>query len=286
MSGMTRPAEARRAEILRRLTETGFVAAGELARDLRVSEMTIRRDLRTIAADGLGRRIRGGLGLPEGALTGSSWETGWGLPFEARSTERAETKRRLAGAAAGLLEELGGPVVALDAGTTVAPLAGLVPAGRTVVSHSVPVIVAGTRRDDLTLVALGGEYQAQTRSFGGTATRAALADLAVDVAVLSATAISAAGTWSTNSVDADTKRALADVAETVVVLADGSKLGRRAPVRALDLGRVDVLVTEAPVDPAVGAWLADAGVRTVAVDPDPALHPDPAAGAGVDPGRD
>src|SRR5690606_39952254 len=72
MSGMTRPAEARRAEILRRLTETGFVAAGELARDLRVSEMTIRRDLRTIAADGLGRRIRGGLGLPEGALTGSS----------------------------------------------------------------------------------------------------------------------------------------------------------------------------------------------------------------------
>jgi DeoR family fructose operon transcriptional repressor len=262
---MNRAAAERREEILRRLVASGFVGASDLARDLDVSEMTIRRDLLSMAGDGLGRRVRGGLGLPAGALAESGIELG--LPFEARSAERAETKRRLAEATATLLGELDGRLVALDAGTTIAPLAALLPAGRTVVSHSVPVITACSRRDDLELVGLGGDYQPQTRSFGGPATRAALDDLAIDLAVLSATAVSANGTWSTNSVDADTKRSLATAAETVVLVVDASKLDGRGPVRAVDLSKIDILVTESPVDPAAETWLGDAGIRIVAVEP-------------------
>ncbi len=262
---MNRAATERREAILRRLTATGFVAAADLARELRVSEMTIRRDLSSMAGAGLGRRVRGGLGLPAGALAGSGIELG--LPFETRSEERAGAKRRLAEAAAALLDELGDGLVALDAGTTIAPLAVLLPAGRTVVSHSVPVIIACDRRDDLDLIGLGGDYQPQTRSFGGPSTRAALVDLAIGVAVLSATAVSASGTWSTNSVDADTKRSLAAAADTVVLVVDASKLGGRGPVRAIDLSTIDIVVTESPVEPAAEDWLHDAGIRIVAVDP-------------------
>lgn len=262
---MNRAASERREEILRRLAASGFVGASDLARDLAVSEMTIRRDLLAMAGEGLGRRVRGGLGLPAGALAESGIELG--LPFEARSAEQAEAKRWLAEAAATLLGELGGGIIALDAGTTIAPLAALLPSGRTVVSHSVPVIIACSRRDDLELVGLGGDYQPQTRSFGGPSTRSALVDLAIDVAVLSATAVSAAGTWSTNSVDADTKRSLAAAADTVVLIVDASKLGGRGPVRAIDLSKIDIVITEAPVDRAAEAWLIDAGVRIIAVDP-------------------
>lgn len=265
MRGMNRAASERREEILRRLAASGFVGASDLARDLDVSEMTIRRDLLSMAGEGLGRRVRGGLGLPAGALAESGIELG--LPFEARSAERAETKRRLAEATATLLDELGGRLIALDAGTTIAPLAALLPPGRTVVSHSVPVITACSRRDDLELIGLGGDYQRQTRSFGGAATRAALAELAIDVAVLSATAISPAGTWSTNSIDAETKRDLATAADTVVLVVDGSKLTGRGPVRALALSKIDILVTEAPVAPVAEGWLAEAGIRIVTVDP-------------------
>jgi DeoR family fructose operon transcriptional repressor len=136
-------------------------------------------------------------------------------------------------------------VVALDAGTTVAALAALLPGGRTVVSHSVPVINACIGRDDLDLIALGGAYQPATRSFTGPITRAGLADLAVDVAVLSATAAGPAGVYSANASDADTKRMMAAIAGRVVLLLDHGKLGARAPMRFLDLAAVDTLVIDA-----------------------------------------
>lgn len=83
--------------------------------------------------------------------------------------------------------------MALDAGTTVAALADLLPGGPTVVTHSVPVIQTCTERGDVELIALAGAYHGATCSFTGPMTRASIADLAVDVAVLSATAAVPAG---------------------------------------------------------------------------------------------
>ncbi|GAA0938223.1 hypothetical protein GCM10009557_95950 [Virgisporangium ochraceum] len=100
-------------------------------------------------------------------------------------------------------------------------------------------------RDDVELIALGGAYHASTRSFTGPITRAGLDDLAVDVAVLSATAAGPDGVYSANASDAETKRAMARIAGRVVLLLDHGKIGARAPMRFLDLGAVDVVVTDA-----------------------------------------
>jgi DeoR/GlpR family transcriptional regulator of sugar metabolism len=170
-------APERRRELLRRVTEDGYVSCAEAASALGVSEMTIRRDLGQLAAQGLVTRVAGGASRPLPAA---------GEPFEQRSDAATRQKRAIARAAVALVA--GDEVIALDAGTTVAELAALLPGGRTVVTHSVPVITACTARDDLDLIALGGAYHPPTRSFTGPLTRAGLADLAVDVAVLSATA--------------------------------------------------------------------------------------------------
>jgi DeoR/GlpR family transcriptional regulator of sugar metabolism len=171
-------------------------------------------------------------------------------------------------------------VIALDAGTTVAELAALLPGGRTVVTHSVPVITACTARDDLDLIALGGAYHPPTRSFTGPLTRAGLADLAVDVAVLSATAAGPPGAhpsavgpadgnpvnpavagppgahptsrtaagppgaYSANATDADVKRAMAAIAGRVILLLDHTKIGARAPMRFIGLAAVDTVVVD------------------------------------------
>ena len=50
----------RRQAVLRRLTAHGEVGFTELAEEFGVSEMTIRRDLETLEAEGLARRVRGG----------------------------------------------------------------------------------------------------------------------------------------------------------------------------------------------------------------------------------
>jgi DeoR family transcriptional regulator, fructose operon transcriptional repressor len=225
-------APRRRDELLRRLRAAGYLSAAHAAADLDVSEMTIRRDLHQLSLDGLAVRVTGGARLPDGD----------GVPFDLRTDRFATQKAAVAGAAAELLPP--DATVALDSGTTVARLAELLPAGLTVVTHSVPVIAACAGRPDLRLIGLGGVYNPATRSFGGPAVRTALQDIVVDLAVLSATAIGPAGVFCTDPYDAETKQALAAAARSVMVAADGSKLAARAPIRFAGLDAVSVLVTD------------------------------------------
>jgi DeoR/GlpR family transcriptional regulator of sugar metabolism len=236
LDGQVRYTQApdRRRELLRRVGEAGYVASTEAALALGVSEMTIRRDLRRLAAEGLVNRVAGGASLPP---------AGYGVPFEQRRDAATAEKEAIARAAVPLLAA--DAVVALDAGTTVAALAALLPAGRTVVTHSVPVIRTCIERGDIEVIALGGAFHGPTRSFTGPLTRTSLEDLAVDVAVLSAAAAGPAGVYSANASDADTKRTMASIARRVVLLLDHGKLDRRAPMRFMDLAAADVVVVDA-----------------------------------------
>ena len=62
--GLAKPApvspEERRRLLLHRLSVDGRLIAADLARELRISEDTIRRDLRELAAAGLVQRVHGG----------------------------------------------------------------------------------------------------------------------------------------------------------------------------------------------------------------------------------
>ena len=227
-------APARRAELLHRVAEAGYLSSVDAAEQFGVSDMTIRRDLRELAAQGLVRRVAGGASV----LVPPT-----GTPFEQRRTAAAAEKAAVARAAVGLLDDAG--VVALDAGTAVAALATLLPGGLTVVTHSEPVLLTCTEREDLDLIALGGTYSRPTRSFTGPLTRAGLSELAVDVAVLSATAASATGVYCANASDAETKRAMAAIAKRVVLLLDHGKLGEHAPMRILDLAALDTVIVDA-----------------------------------------
>jgi DeoR/GlpR family transcriptional regulator of sugar metabolism len=245
-------APARRDELLRRLSAEGYVSSSRLADEFGVSEMTIRRDLRHLALDGLARRVVGGASLPS---------LGHGVPFEERDRSGSREKREIAAACLPLLD--GASTIALDAGTTVAPLAGLLRGGVTVLSHSAPVIATATGRDDLELVGIGGVYQRETRSFAGAAARRAIADYAVDAAVLSATAVDASGVLCANALDAELKQELARVAVTTILLVDHSKLNARAPIRFGSLDLIDIIVTDSLADPDDLSALTDVGVRVV-----------------------
>src|SRR3954468_6270207 len=66
-------AAERRARILSALRLAGFVSIAALARDLRVSQMTIRRDLHALEDRGHVRVVHGGASLAPGALRGSAF---------------------------------------------------------------------------------------------------------------------------------------------------------------------------------------------------------------------
>ncbi len=101
----------RKALILDILRRDGQVIAKRVAEDLSLSEDTIRRDLREMAAEGLLKRVHGGAmplspDLPD---------------FTARRSVSSEIKARLGAAAAAMVKP--GQMIFLDGGTTTAEIA-------------------------------------------------------------------------------------------------------------------------------------------------------------------
>lgn len=222
-------APGRRAELLRLAAIDGYLASAAAAERLGVSEMTVRRDLQLLEEEGAVRRVAGGATLTTSAS------------FERRDAVAAGRKRAIAAAAAA---EIGSAAtIALDAGTTVAAVLPFIGEG-TVVTHSLPVIEALTRRPATSLVAAGGHYQPDTRSFAGPLAEETLRSVRCDLALLSATALDAEGLWGTNVLDAAIKRVLAQQSARVILLADSTKLARTAPVRIAALGIVDLVITD------------------------------------------
>ena len=256
MAGTSTAAD-RRAELRRLVQRQGYVSSQQVARDLQVSDMTIRRDLDQLAEEGHVLRVVGGA------------RRATGTPFAERAASAAAAKEQIAGTCArlftdGLLVE--GMVVALDAGTTVEQVAYRIPSGVTVVTHSVPAMAACADRDDVRLIGLGGSYHAPTRSFGGPETRAQLANLHVDLAVLSASALQPRGLFCHDATEADTKRSMLAAAGLRLVVADTDKLRTRAPIRIAAWDQVDRLVTDdrlgAEDRTTLAAWAVDLQVLT------------------------
>ncbi|UFU08162.1 DeoR/GlpR family DNA-binding transcription regulator [Ruania halotolerans] len=247
-------APTRRDELLRRLRENGYLSSREVAAEIGVSEMTIRRDLTRMDAEGLAHRVPGGATAP--GATGL--ET-----FDRRERRGQAPKQAIARAAVAALD--GAETVALDGGTTVAAVAPLLPAGTRVISHSMPVLSACEHRTDLEVIGLGGVYHPLTRSFGGPAARAAAEELAADVALISAVAVAADGLYCTASWDAEMKQVFTLRAERTMVLVDHTKAGARAPLRFLQWDQVDTLVTDRGIDDlTVRRWREAAGHVIVA----------------------
>src|ERR687885_1066225 len=99
---------ARWDRILDRLRTSGSVLVCDLALEMATSEMTIRRDLKALEAEGLVRRIHGGaLLVPSRAYEPS---------FREKSRQFVDEKRRIGAAAATLVES--GDTLILSPGTT------------------------------------------------------------------------------------------------------------------------------------------------------------------------
>ena len=236
----------RHARILEWLNAHGRVEVLDLARQLEVSEHTIRRDLEALQAHGVLHRTHGGA---------VSLDTSR-LSFGGRSAVLAEVKDSLGRAAAEVIQP--GQSVVLDAGSTTLALArALTARPLTVVTNSLDVAAVFDRDRAVQLIVLGGVWQPEARAFWGHATCQMLEHHRTDWAVPGACAVELqAGVTAVEESDAMLKRAMVRAARRTLVLADHSKVGSVAPYRVADWAEVHTLVTDQP-------WpeLAEAGVE-------------------------
>ncbi len=231
-------APERRARILERLAQAGAVRTEDLARELGVSEVTVRKDLAALAAEGLLHRVHGGAVSRPRALFNPS--------FEEKRHHRVEAKRAIAEEALARVEE--NDAIILDAGTTTLALAGLLKQAFKrlfVLTNSVPIALelAGTSFE---LVLTGGTVRHHSGALIGPVAVATLEAFQADKAFLGATGVSLEKGYTTpNPTEAQTKAAMLRAARTRYVLADASKLGHATLARFAKLEEVDELITDA-----------------------------------------
>ncbi|MFD1939458.1 MULTISPECIES: DeoR/GlpR family DNA-binding transcription regulator [Nonomuraea] len=256
---------ANRLDLTLRLVQgSGQVSVSELSRRLGVSEMTVRRDLDALEAQGLVRRVHGG------AVATRSREEGAG--FAAREPWQAATKNRLGAATAAMVEQ--GSLVLLDAGTTTVHVAEHL-AARAPLTVAVLSLQAAARLADVRgveLLVVGGRSRPGERSLVGPLALRTLESLVFDCFVMSIGGVHAEYGWSEFSLDdaAVKQVGLAQSAKTIAV-ADATKLGVRAFGKVAPLDGVGTFVTDSaagdagthPNGPETLAALREAGVRTV-----------------------
>jgi len=209
----------RRARVLARLREVGVLSVADLARELGVSHMTVRRDLLRLETTGQVRTVHGGVGLAVGKAG------------PCRSA--AAGSRRVARRAAELVSA--GDTVALDAGPAAYELARALPGDVTasVITHSMPAMHVLAERTAAAsgprLVALGGELTGARQALVGPTTLDALAGLRARTFFLDAAAVDVRGTYACSIAEARVERGLAQIADEVVLLVTAAAFSESAP---------------------------------------------------------
>lgn len=250
--------EERHRAILDRLKLSRSLEVDAAAELCGVSADTIRRDFRKLAEEGLVRRTHGGI-LPAEQFTFDS-------PIGAREVLHREEKMRIGRYAGGLVGE--GETVALDAGTTAIEVIPYLAEIRalTILTYSLDVARAAVDTGRLNCITLGGIVRRNTYSAVGPDAVAMLRRFQATTLFLAANAVSIErGLMTPNRMEAEIKQELIGISQRVVLLADSSKLGRRALVSFCDLSDVDMLVTDTGADPGQLELLRELDIEVVTV---------------------
>lgn len=243
--------QERQQRILERLRRDGRVVAVELAQAFEVSEDSIRRDLRELAAAGLCKRVYGGALLP--ALTLS--------PLKQRRSEHSARKRALARKAAALVQA--GQTLLIDAGSTNAAIAAELPrdARLTVITNAPHIAQVLLDREGFDVLLIGGRIDAASGGATGAQAVDQVRRLRADLCFPGACAIDAAhGLWGFDSEESLFKRAMIEASDETVVVATDDKLGAVATHQVAELARVQHLVVEHSADKATRAAFSSRGV--------------------------
>ncbi|MFJ3669716.1 DeoR/GlpR family DNA-binding transcription regulator [Streptomyces sp. NPDC090106] len=237
-------AAERREHLLDLLTRTGKIVAKDVAADLGISEDSVRRDLRDLAAEGLCQRVYGGA-LPVSPAVAD---------YDARRAVAPDGKRKVASVAAGLVRP-GGSVI-LDGGTTALAVARALPKDLvcTVITHSPTIAAALIDHPGAELFLIGGRVFKHSAVTCGAAAVEAAQNVSAELCLLGVTGVHPEAGLTTGDADeAAMKRALSARAAETYVLASSEKIGTASPYRVLPWEKVSALITDAdPGDPVVG----------------------------------
>lgn len=229
----------RKQRILEQLLKEGQVLSKDLSVRFEVSEDTVRRDLRELAAEGRLQRVHGGA-LPSSSAT---------VTFSERKSLKTDAKRKVAQKGAELISS--GQVVIIDGGTTTSELIACLPDDLriTVVTHSPSIALGLIEHPSIEVILIGGRLFKHSVVTVGAATIEGIGKIQADIFFMGVTGVHAeAGLTTGDYEEACIKRAFSGRAAETVVLVSPEKINAASPFVIGDLGLIDTIVVDSAAD--------------------------------------
>ena len=240
--------------ILEKLEAEGQVQSTALSVHFSVSEDTIRRDLRELAAEGRLQRVHGG------ALPASSAV----VPFAERKTVKMDAKKNVARKGAQLISA--GQVVIIDGGTTTAELITFLPPDLqiTVVTHSPSIALGLVEHPLIDVILIGGRLYKHSIVTVGAAAIEGIGNIHADLFFMGVTGIHPdAGLTTGDFEEACIKRAFSGRAAETIVLASPEKINTASSFAIGEVSLANTMVVEEGTDRAWINAITEKGVTIV-----------------------
>lgn len=246
--------------ILKKLREKGKLSIPQLISEMKVSGVTIRKDLKLLEEKKLLFRTRGGASIQN--------PYAMELPIDEKEFIRSEEKKLIAQAALTLIGQ--NDSIIIGSGTTVFELARqLHPDKRIIViTPALKVALELCNRPHVEVLQLGGLVHHSSSSTAGAFAEKVLDELSCGVLFVGVDGIDLEhGLSITNIMEASLNQKMIKLAQTVVVLADSSKFNRRGLGKICNLDQVDYIITDNEVSREIVNRIEKTGVRVLIAEP-------------------
>jgi DeoR family fructose operon transcriptional repressor len=241
--------------ILSILEERGEVTVKELADELAISEITIRRDLTGLTADGLVYRTHGGIMKVE--LTKTPFH------FAHKTAVNYEEKDNICRLAAREIQE--NDIIFMDCGSTVFRLCPFIKNKKIhVITNSLPVVYE-LMHSMVKINLVGGEIDQERQAVHGRIAEEHIGRYKANRAFVGVDGISVEnGLSAFSEVEAGITLAMFTHAEISYLLCDASKAGKDKYFQFAPLSAVDVMITNKST--AETERIQKAGIKVIAFD--------------------
>jgi DeoR family transcriptional regulator, aga operon transcriptional repressor len=253
---MTSTIAERHQHILNKLKEQGHVSVVNLSRELQVSTVTIRKDLKNLEEKKLLFRTHGSA-TPNNPYINDR-------PVDEKEKIRVFQKQKIARYGSGLIEPKDSILMA--SGTTIIEMARQIKVSDqlTVVTASLNIALILSRNPLIDIIQLGGMVRKSSSSIIGPYAENMLKNFSCSKLFIGVDGVDPDhGLTTTNAMEATLNQQMIRSAQRVIVLADSSKFGRRGFSRICGLSEIDMIITDDEASPAFVKNLEEAGVEVI-----------------------
>ena len=223
-----------------------------------VSSMTLRRDLNKLEEGNAVLRVSGGAISVNTVLRAKEED------FSERIVYNTEEKLEIADKAVSLIET--NSCLFIDGGSTTTYFARALPDENFyVITNAIVIAETILRKEKPKVALLGGDLRRNNFITVGNSCTEFIKDLNIETAIITATGfIKESGAFTCGmQAEAEVKRAVMQKADTVIMLIDSSKVGKKTPYTFAEFSDVDYLVVDKNFPKELKTAIENSGIKVI-----------------------